>query len=92
MFCSEIFKISFSFGKGQSPNLTEKSFEVSMASSVNYSEEQRNYFRICYVTTGILTEGLREIFKQEWDTRYKATLREWKDDPKNGLDFWNGES
>ena len=65
---------------------------MSMASSVNYSEEQLNYFRICYVTTGILTEGLREIFKQEWDTRYKATLREWKDDPKNGLDFWNGES
>ena len=65
---------------------------MSMASSVKYSEEQLNYFRICYVTTDILTEGLREIFKQEWDTRYKATLREWKDDPKNGLDFRNGES
>ena len=63
-----------------------------MASSVKYSEEQLNYFRICYVTTDILTEGLREIFKQEWDSRYKATLGEWKDDPKNGLDFWNGES
>nr|XP_058968598.1 uncharacterized protein LOC131795048 [Pocillopora verrucosa] len=63
-----------------------------MASSVKYSEEQLNYFRICYVTTDILTEGLREIFKQEWDCRYKTTLGEWKDDPKNGLDFWNGES
>ena len=63
-----------------------------MASSVKYSEEQLNYFRICYVTTDILTEGLREIFKQEWDSRYKATLGEWKDDPKNGMDFWNGES
>ena len=63
-----------------------------MASSVKYSEEQLNYHRICYVTTDILTEGLREIFKQEWDSRYKATLGEWKDDPKNGLDFWNGES
>ena len=63
-----------------------------MASSVKYSEEQLNYFRICYVTTNILTEGLREIFKQEWDCRYKTTLGEWKDDPKNGLDFWNGES
>ena len=63
-----------------------------MASSVKYSEEQLNYYRICYVTTDILTEGLREIFKQEWDSRYKATLGEWKDDPKNGLDFWNGES
>ena len=87
-----MFNISFSFFKGQLPNLTEKSFEVSMASSVKYSEDQLNYFRICYVTTDILTEGLREIFKQEWDSRYKATLGEWKDDPKNGLDFWNGES
>ena len=63
-----------------------------MAPSVKYSEEQLNYYRICYVTTDILTEGLREIFKQEWDSRYKATLGEWKDDPKNGSDFWNGES
>ena len=45
-----------------------------MASSVKYSEEPLNYYRICYVTTDILTEGLREIFKQEWDSRYKATL------------------
>ena len=63
-----------------------------MASSVKYSEDQLNYFRICYVTTDILTEGLREIFKQEWDSRYKATSGEWKDDTKNGSDFWNGES
>ena len=63
-----------------------------MASSVKYSKEQLNYYRICYVTTDILTEGLREIFKQEWDSRYKATLGEWKDDPKNGSDFWNGKS
>ena len=63
-----------------------------MASSVKYSEDQLNYYRICYVTTDILTEGLRKIFKQEWDSRYKATLGEWKDDPKNGSDFLNGES
>ena len=63
-----------------------------MAFSMEYNEEQLNYFRICYVTTDILTEGLREIFKQEWDSHYKATLGEWKDDPKNGSDFCNGES
>ena len=63
-----------------------------MASSVKYSEDQLNYFRICYVTTDILTEGLRKIFKQEWDSRYKNALGEWKDDPKNGSNFWNGES
>ncbi|KAJ7383714.1 hypothetical protein OS493_026244 [Desmophyllum pertusum] len=63
-----------------------------MATAMEYTKEQLNYYRICYVTTDILAEGLRSIFKQEWDNRYKAILGEWKDEPKNGLDFWNGES
>ena len=67
----------------------KKSLKLNMAAVVEYTEEQLNYYRICYITTDILTEGLRAIFKQEWDHRYKAT---WRDDPKNGLDFLNGES
>ena len=63
-----------------------------MALAKEYTKEQLNYFRICYVTTDILTEGLREIFKQEWDKQYKSTKGEWKDEPRNGLDFYNGES
>ena len=63
-----------------------------MALSKEYTKEQLNYFRICYVTTDILTEGLRDIFKQEWDKKYKSTKEEWKDEPRNGLDFYNGES
>ena len=63
-----------------------------MAASPEYTKEQLNYYRICYVTTDILTEGLRSLFKQEWDSRYKATLGEWKDDPKSGMDFYNRES
>ena len=63
-----------------------------MAASSEYTEEQLNYFRICYATTDILTEGLRSVFKQEWDNRYKATLGEWKDDTKSGMDFYNSES
>ena len=63
-----------------------------MALSKEYTKEQLNYFRICYVTTDILTEGLREIFKREWDRQYKSTKGEWKDEPRNGLDFYNGES
>ena len=63
-----------------------------MASSNEYTNEQLNYFRICHVTTNILAEGLRTIFKQEWDKQYKATMGEWKDEPRNGLDFYNGES
>ena len=64
-----------------------------MAVSKEYTNEELNYFRICYITTDILAEGLREIFKQEWDNRYKSTLRgEWIDDPRNGMDFYNAES
>ena len=63
-----------------------------MAASPEYTKEQLNYYRICYVTTDILTEGLRSVFKQEWDNHYKATPGEWKDDPKSGIDFYNRES
>ena len=63
-----------------------------MSISKEYSKEQLNYFRICYATTDILTEGLREIFKQEWDKQHKLTKGEWKDEPPNGMDFYNGES
>ena len=64
-----------------------------MALSKEYTKEQLNYFRICYVTTDILAEGLREVFKREWDNQYKSTpLGEWKDVAQNGTDFYNGES
>ena len=63
-----------------------------MALSKEYTKEQLNYFRICYATTNILAEGLREIFKQEWDKQHKLTTGEWKDEPRNGTDFYNGES
>ena len=63
-----------------------------MAASQEFSKEQLNYYRICYVTTDVLTESLRSLFKQKWDNRYKVTLGEWKDDPKSGMDFYNGES
>ena len=63
-----------------------------MATVLEYSAEQLNYYRICYVVTDVLTEGLRIIFKQEWDNRYWRTWGEWEDKPNNGRDFWNGES
>ena len=63
-----------------------------MSISQEYSKEQLNYFRICYATTDILTEGLRKIFKQEWDKQHKLTKGEWKDEPRNGMDFYDGES
>ena len=63
-----------------------------MATTKEYTNEELNYYRICYLTTDIITEGLRTIFKQEWNSRHKATLGEWKDKPKNGQDFKNSKS
>ena len=65
---------------------------LKMATGSEYTEEQLNYYRICCITTDELTDGLRTIFKQEWDNRYATTLGEWKDEVKNGQDFKNGES
>ena len=63
-----------------------------MATGSEYTEEQLNYFRICCITTGELTDGLRTMFKREWDNRYATTLGEWKDEAKNGQEFKNTES
>ena len=59
---------------------------------MEYTSEQLNYFRICYIAFNLVPEGLRQVFKQEWDFLYKPTPGEWKDTPKNGLDFCNKES
>ena len=65
---------------------------TTLMASPEYSVEQLNYFRICSVATDIISEGLREIFKQEWDHRYTTTLGKWEDTSQNGKDFYNGES
>ena len=67
-------------------------FKPNMACVTEYSAEQLNYYRTCYITTDVLAGGLRTVFKQEWDNCYKSTKREWKDEPKNGFDFYSAES
>ncbi|CAH3174979.1 unnamed protein product, partial [Porites lobata] len=60
---------------------------------MEYSQEQLNYFRLCYIAFNLVPVGLRQIFKQEWDFLYRTTLRgEWKDSPQNGRDFYNRET
>ena len=55
--------------------------------------EQLNYFRACYIAFNLVPQGLRKVFKQEWDFLYKTTLfGEWKDISQNGRDFYNKES
>ena len=60
---------------------------------MEYSQEQLNYFRLCYIGSTLVPVGLRQIFKNEWDFLYKATsVGEWKDTAQNGHDFYNMES
>ena len=59
---------------------------------MTYSQEQLNYFRLCYVLFDLVPVGLRQSFKSEWDFLYKTSLGEWNDTPKNGRDFCNKES
>ena len=60
---------------------------------MEYSQEQLNYFRLCYIGLDLVPVGLRQIFKNEWDFLYKATpVGEWKDTAQNGHDFYNMES
>ena len=60
---------------------------------MEYSQEQLNYFRLCYIAFDLVPEGLRQIFKNEWDFLYKETvIGEWKDTAQNGHDFYNKES
>ena len=60
---------------------------------MEYSKEQLNFFKLCYVTFHLVPAGLREIFKREWDFRFQGTLfGQWEDTPQNGCDFCNMES
>ena len=60
--------------------------------STGFTEEHINYFRVIHIVVEVVLQGLRTIFKQEWDKRYKTSLGEWEDTPKNGLDFYHRES
>ena len=58
-----------------------------------YTPEELNYLRAYYIASTLIPEGLRTVFKQQWDFLYKATpFGEWKDTPENGVDFYNNES
>ena len=57
-----------------------------------YTLEELNYFRVCYITANIIRDGLQSVFKQEWDRVYGWRLGPWQDSIKNGQDFFNMES
>ena len=65
---------------------------IAELSPMEYTSEQLNYFRTCYIAFNLVPKALRKVFRQEWDFRYTTGLGEWKDTPQNGRDFYNNES
>ena len=60
---------------------------------MEYTPQQLNYFRICYIAFNLVPEGLWKVFRQEWNFFYITTpFGEWKDTPQNGIDFYNNET
>ena len=60
---------------------------------MEHTPQQLNYFRICYIAFNLVPEGLRNVFKQEWNFLYKTTpFGEWEDVPQNGRDFYINET
>ena len=57
-----------------------------------YTEEELNYFRVCYITTHIIREGLKELFKREWDRHHSPRFGLWQDTARNGQDFFRMET
>ena len=57
-----------------------------------YSEKELNYFRVCYITTHIIREGLNELFKREWNRHHSHRFGLWQDTARNGQDFFRMES
>ena len=58
-----------------------------------FGDKNRNFFRICYIVTRVVPEGLRTVFKQEWDALYDGTLHgPWEDTPANYKSFYSMES
>ena len=60
---------------------------------MEYSLDQLNYFRMLHIAVKLLPEGLRKIFKREWDFLYSTTpCGIWQDTAQNGNDFYHKET
>ena len=75
------------------PVLNLSNLTIAELLPMEYTSEQLNYFRTCYIAFNLVPKALRKVFRQEWDFLYKTTgLGEWKETPQNGRDFFNNES
>ncbi|CAB4013397.1 Nephrocystin-3 [Paramuricea clavata] len=56
------------------------------------SDEKRNYICMQNIITDVVSEGLREVFKDEWNTRYQASFGAWDDTSVSGLQLFHREN
>ena len=56
------------------------------------SEEKRNYICMQNIIIDVVSEGLRNVFKNEWNTRYQASLGAWDDTSVSGLQLFHREN
>ena len=55
------------------------------------SEESRNYICMRKIVTDVVSEGLRIVFKREWNSRYQASLGAWDDTTASGAQLYHSE-
>jgi tetratricopeptide (TPR) repeat protein/predicted PolB exonuclease-like 3'-5' exonuclease len=65
---------------------------ISVSDMPPTGNEKENYNCILEMMNVAVCEGLREIFKQEWDKNYGTTKGVWDDTRKSGNELYNMES
>ena len=53
--------------------------------------ESQNYICMQNIVTDVVSEGLRKVFKAEWNSRFQASLGAWDDTRVSGTQLFNNE-
>ena len=54
-------------------------------------KEQRNHICLVHIVDDVVTEGLRTVFKQQWNSRYQAFVGAWDDTNSSGQQLFHLE-
>jgi tetratricopeptide (TPR) repeat protein len=56
------------------------------------SEESRNHICMQNIVTNVVSQGLRKVFRDEWNARYQAMFGAWDDTNVSGQQLFNLEN